>query len=110
MNFDIGSIFILWWEDTRVSVTGGYPGPFLRDLQGLILYSLVYNVELPNSVPGPKGNIDLNALATEMLAMEGKTELLEDIVNPCEPDRLKAQMRVNTRFSTCYIARPDHSW
>lgn len=110
MNFDIGSIYILWREDTRVCVTGGYPGPFLQDLQGMLLYSLVYNVALPNSVPGPKDNIDLNALATEMLAMEAKKELREDIVNPCEPDRLKAQMRVNTRTSTCYIARLDYSW
>ena len=54
------------------SVVGGYPGPFLRDLQGLILYSLIYDVELPNSVPGLKGKIDLNALAAEMIAMEEK--------------------------------------
>ena len=54
------------------SVVGGYPGPFLQDLQGLILYSLIYDVELPNSVPGLKGKIDLNALAAEMIAMEAK--------------------------------------
>jgi hypothetical protein len=45
----------------------GYPGPFLQDLQGLILYSLIYDVELPKSVPGLKGKIDLNALAAEMI-------------------------------------------
>ena len=57
------------------SVVGGYPGPFLGDLQGLILYSLIYDVELPNSVPGLKGKIDLNALAAEMIAMEAKKGL-----------------------------------
>jgi hypothetical protein len=57
------------------SVVGGLPGPFLQDLQGLILYSLVYDVELPNSVPGLKGKIDLNALAAEMMAMEAKKGL-----------------------------------
>jgi hypothetical protein len=54
------------------SVGGGYPGPFLQDLQGLILYSLIYDIELPKSVPGLKGKIDLNALAAEMMAMEAK--------------------------------------
>jgi hypothetical protein len=57
------------------SVVGGYPGPFLQDLQGLILYSLIYDVELPKSVPGLKGKIDLNALAAEMIAMEAKKGL-----------------------------------
>ena len=57
------------------SVGGGYPGPFLQDLQGLILYSLIYDVELPTSVPGLKGKIDLNALAAEMIAMEAKKGL-----------------------------------
>ena len=54
------------------SVVGGYPGPFLQDLEGLILYSLVYDEELPKSVPGLEGKIDLNALAAEMMAMEAK--------------------------------------
>lgn len=54
------------------SVVGGLPGPFLQDLEGLILYSLIYDVELPHSVPGLKGKIDLNALAAEMIAMEAK--------------------------------------
>jgi hypothetical protein len=54
------------------SVGGGYPGPFLQDLQSLILYSLIYDVELPKSVPGLQGKIDLNALAAEMMAMEAK--------------------------------------
>jgi hypothetical protein len=54
------------------SVVGGYPGPFLQDLQGLILYLLIYDVELPKSVPGLKGKIDLNALAAEMIAMEAQ--------------------------------------
>jgi hypothetical protein len=54
------------------SVSGGYPGPFLQDLQGLILYSQIYDVKLPKSVPGLKGKIDLNALAAEMIAMEAK--------------------------------------
>jgi hypothetical protein len=54
------------------SVPGGYPGPFLQDLQGLILYSLIYDVQLLNSVPALKGKIDLNALAAEMMAMEAK--------------------------------------
>ena len=57
------------------SVVGGLPGPFLQDLQGLILYSLIYDVELPKSVPGLKGKIDLNALAAEMMAMEAKKGL-----------------------------------
>lgn len=54
------------------SVAGGLPGPFLQDLEGLILYSLIYDVELPQSVPGLKGKIDLNALAAEMIAIEAK--------------------------------------
>ena len=53
----------------------GYPGPFLQDLQALILYSLIYDVELPKSVPGLKGKIDLNALAAEMIEMEKKKGL-----------------------------------
>ena len=57
------------------SVEGGYPGPFLQDLQGLILYSLIYNVDLPKSVPGLEGKIDLNALAAEMIEMEKKKGL-----------------------------------
>ena len=57
------------------SVVGGSPGPFLQDLQSLILYSLIYDVELPKSVPGLKGKIDLNALAAEMIAMEAKKGL-----------------------------------
>ena len=57
------------------SVGAGYPGPFLQDLQGLILYSLIYDVELPKSVPGLKGKIDLNALAAEMIEMEKKKGL-----------------------------------
>ena len=56
-------------------MVGGYPGPFLQDLQGLILYSLIYDVELPKSVPGLQGKIDLNALAAEMIAMEAKKGL-----------------------------------
>ena len=52
------------------SVPGGYPGPFLQDLQGLILYSLIYEVELPKEMTGQDGKIDLNALAAEMIAME----------------------------------------
>jgi len=54
------------------SVVGGYPGPFLQDLQGLILYSLIYEVELPKKMTGSKGKLDLNALAAEMIAMEAK--------------------------------------
>ena len=57
------------------SVDGGYPGPFLQDLQGLILYSLIYDVELPKSMPGLKGKVDLNALAAEMMGMEAKKGL-----------------------------------
>ena len=57
------------------SVAGGYPGPFLQDLQGLILYSLIYDVELPKRVPGLKGKVDFNALAAEMIAMEAKKGL-----------------------------------
>ncbi len=57
------------------SVPGGYPGPFLSDLQGLILYSLIYDVELPKEMTGQDGKIDLNALATEMIGMEAKRGL-----------------------------------
>ena len=57
------------------SVVGGYPGPFLQDLQGLILYSLIYDVALPKNVPSLQGRIDLNALAAEMIAMEAKKGL-----------------------------------
>ena len=57
------------------SVPGGYPGPFLQDLQGLILYSLIYEVELPKEMTGQDGKIDLNALAAEMIAMEAKKGL-----------------------------------
>jgi len=52
------------------AVSGGYPGPFLQDLQGLILYSLIYDVELPKKMTGQEGKLDLNALAAEMIAME----------------------------------------
>ncbi len=54
------------------SVVGGFPGPFLQDLQGLIFYSLIYDVELPKIVPELKGKIDLNALAAEMMGIEAK--------------------------------------
>ena len=57
------------------SVPGGYPGPFLQDLQGLILYSLIYDVELPKKMTGQEGKLDLNALAAEMIAMEKKKGL-----------------------------------
>ena len=58
------------------SVPGGYPGPFLQDLQGLILYSLIYDVELPKRDARPQeGKLDLNALAAEMIAMEAKKGL-----------------------------------
>lgn len=57
------------------SVPGGYPGPFLSDLQGLILYSILYDVELPKKMTGQDGKIDLNALAAEMIAMEAKKGL-----------------------------------
>jgi hypothetical protein len=57
------------------SVPGGYPGPFLQDLQGLILYSLIYDVELPKKMTGQEGKLDLNALAAEMIAMEAKKGL-----------------------------------
>jgi len=52
------------------AVEGGLPGPLLQDLEGLILYSLIYNVDLPKKMTGQKGKLDLNALATEMIAME----------------------------------------
>lgn len=57
------------------SVPGGYPGPLLQDLQGLILYSLIYDVELPKEMTGQDGKLDLNALAAEMIAMEAKKGL-----------------------------------
>ena len=57
------------------SVPGGYPGPFLQDLQGLILYSLIYDVELPKKMTGQEGKLDLNVLAAEMIAMEAKKGL-----------------------------------
>jgi hypothetical protein len=57
------------------SVPGGYPGPFLSDLQGLILYSMLYEVELPKKMAGQDGKLDLNALAAEMIAMEGRKGL-----------------------------------
>lgn len=57
------------------SVPGGYPGPFLSDLQGLVLYSMLYEVELPKEMTGQDGKIDLNALAAEMIAMEAKKGL-----------------------------------
>jgi len=57
------------------SVPGGYPGPFLQDLQGLILYSLIYDVELPKEMTGQEGKLDLNALAAEMIEMEKKKGL-----------------------------------
>jgi hypothetical protein len=46
------------------------PGPLLKDLEGLILYSLIYKVDLPKNMTGQEGKLDLNALATEMIAME----------------------------------------
>jgi hypothetical protein len=52
------------------AVQGGLPGPLLQDLEGLILYSLIYKVDLPKKMTGQAGKLDLNALATEMIAME----------------------------------------
>jgi hypothetical protein len=52
------------------AVKGGLPGPLLQDLEGLILYSLLYKVELPKKMTGQEGKLDLNALAAEMIAME----------------------------------------
>ncbi|MFC1601024.1 hypothetical protein ACFL34_01580 [Candidatus Sumerlaeota bacterium] len=52
------------------AVPGGYPGPLLKDLEGLILYSQIYKVELPKTMTGQAGKLDLNALAAEMIAME----------------------------------------
>ena len=52
------------------AVKGGLPGPLLKDLEGLILYSLIYKVELPKKMTGQAGKLDLNALAAEMIAME----------------------------------------
>jgi hypothetical protein len=42
----------------------------LKDLEGLILYSLIYKVELPKKMTGQADKLDLNALAAEMIAME----------------------------------------
>ena len=42
----------------------------LKDLEGLILYSLIYKVELPKKMTGQEGKLDLNALAAEMVAIE----------------------------------------
>jgi hypothetical protein len=52
------------------AVSGGIPGPLLKDLEGLILYSLIYKVDLPKKMTGQKGKLDLNALAAEMMAKE----------------------------------------
>ena len=52
------------------AVKGGLPGPLLQDLEGLILYSLIYKVDLPKKMTGQAGKLDLNALAAEMIAME----------------------------------------
>ena len=52
------------------AVQGGLPGPLLQDLEGLILYSLIYKVDLPEKMTGQAGKFDLNALAAEMIAME----------------------------------------
>jgi hypothetical protein len=52
------------------AVEGGLPGPLLKDLEGLILYSLIYKVDLPKKMTGQAGKLDLNALAAEMIAME----------------------------------------
>ena len=52
------------------AVPAGIPGPLLRDLEGLILYSLIYKVDLPKTMTGQKGKLDLNALAEEMVAKE----------------------------------------
>ena len=52
------------------AVQGGLPGPLLQDLEGLILYSLIYKVDLPKKMTGQAGKLDLNALATEMIVME----------------------------------------
>jgi hypothetical protein len=52
------------------AVKGGLPGPLLKDLEGLILYSLIYKVDLPKKMTGQAGKLDLNALAAEMIAME----------------------------------------
>ena len=34
------------------AVAGGLPGPLLSDLEGLILYSLIYKVDLPKTMTG----------------------------------------------------------
>ena len=52
------------------AVEGGLPGPLLQDLEGLILYSLIYKADLPQKMTGQEGKLDLNALATEIVAME----------------------------------------
>jgi hypothetical protein len=52
------------------STPSGLAGPLLMDLEGLILYSLIYKVDLPKTMTGQKGKMDLNALAAEMIAME----------------------------------------
>ena len=52
------------------AVKGGLPGPLLKDLEGLILYSLIYKVDLPEKMTGQEGKLDLNVLAAEMIAME----------------------------------------
>ena len=52
------------------AVPGGYPGHLLCDLEGLILYSLIYKVDLPKTMTGQKGKLDLNVLADEMLKIE----------------------------------------
>ena len=72
---DLPQVYELIGNRGIFSVAGGYPGPFLQDLQGLILYSLIYDVELPKSMPGLKGKVDLNALAAEMMGMEAKKGL-----------------------------------
>jgi hypothetical protein len=72
---ELPQVFELVGRRGIFSVVGGLPGPFLQDLQSLILYSLIYDVELPKSVPGLKGKIDLNAMANEMIAMEAEKGL-----------------------------------
>jgi hypothetical protein len=52
------------------AVKGGFPGPLLKDLEGLILYSLIYKIDLAKKMTGQKGKLDLNALAAEMIAIE----------------------------------------
>ena len=57
------------------STKSGMAGPLLMDLEGLILYSLIYKVDLPKTMTGQSGKMDLNALAAEMMAMEAKKGL-----------------------------------